>query len=301
MEFFVEERDDGKLLREYLRERGVSSALLAKLKRHERGILLDGVRVTVRAVLHTGSVLTLAVEDEEEGSVVARDLPIDVLLRTADFAVLNKCADMPTHPSHGHFEDTLANALAYHFAKDGVPFRPRFINRLDRNTTGAVLVAMHPLAAATLSRAMANGEIEKSYLALAHGEMTEPRVIKTGIRRQGESIILREVCDIHEGDYAEIMSILKQKGVSDVGESETVQMQIPFSAEISISDKLGILSLKDFIVEAKSRNSFVCEFHNVDLFLGRLFTLDADVRIVAPEWLREKAVECASRITKNNK
>ena len=105
----------------------------------------------------------------------------------------------------------------------------------------------------------------------------------------------------NEGDYAEIMSILKQKGVSDVGESETVQMQIPFSAEISISDKLGILSLKDFIVEAKSRNSFVCEFHNVDLLLGRLFTLDADVRIVAPEWLREKAVECASRITKNNK
>ena len=206
MEFCVEERDDGKLLREYLRERGVSAALLAKLKRHERGILLDGVRVTVRAVLHTGSVLTLAVEDEREGSVVARDLPVDVLLRTADFAVLNKCADMPTHPSHGHFEDTLANALAYHFAKDGVPFRPRFINRLDRNTTGAVLVAMHPLAAATLSRAMANGEIEKSYLALAHGEITAPRVIKTGIRRQGESIILREVCEIHEGDYAETLA-----------------------------------------------------------------------------------------------
>ncbi len=205
MELRIEENDSGKLLRDFLRERGVSAALLAKLKRHERGILLGGERVTVRAVLRAGDLLTLAVEDEGEGSVVPRELPIDVLVRTSDFAVLNKSADMPTHPSHGHFEDTLANALAYHFAKDGVPFRPRFINRLDRNTTGAVLVAMHPLAAATLSRAMASGEIEKTYLAIAHGEMTEPRVIRTGIRRHSQSIILREVCDVSEGDFAETL------------------------------------------------------------------------------------------------
>ncbi len=205
MEFRIEEKDEGKLLRQYLCERGVSAALLAKLKRHERGILLDGVRVTVRAVLHTGSVLILAVEDEEVGGVVPRNLPVEVLLRTPDFAVLNKPSDMPTHPSHGHFEDTLANALAYHFAKGGVPFRPRFINRLDRNTTGAVLVAMHPLAAAALSRAMVDGEIEKRYLAIAHGEMTKPCVVRTGIRRRRESIILREACDVSEGDFSETL------------------------------------------------------------------------------------------------
>lgn len=203
MEFRIGEKENGMLLRDYLRECGVSAALLAKLKRHERGILLDGERITVRAVLHTGALLTLAVEDEEVGGVVPRDLPIDVLLRTPDFAVLNKSAAMPTHPSHGHFEDTLANALAYHFAKDGAVFRPRFINRLDRNTTGAVLVAMHALSAATLSRAMANGEIDKTYLAIAHGEMSEACVIRTGIRRREESIILREVCAPDEGDLAE--------------------------------------------------------------------------------------------------
>lgn len=202
VEFCIGKEDNGVLLRDYLKAHGVSAALLARLKRHERGILLDGAHVTVRATLHEGDVLTLAVEDGES-SVVPRDLPIEVLLQTDDLAVLNKSADMPTHPSHGHFEDTLANALAYHFAKGGTPFRPRFINRLDRNTTGAVLVAKHPLAAATLSRAMANGEIEKTYLAIAHGEMTQPRVIRTGIRRKGESIILRETCDTSEGDLAE--------------------------------------------------------------------------------------------------
>ena len=105
----------------------------------------------------------------------------------------------------------------------------------------------------------------------------------------------------NEGDYTEIMDQLKQKKSRGVGESETMQMQIPFSAEISLSDKLGILALKDFIVEVKSKNTFVCEFHNVDLFLGMLFTLDADVCILSPDWLREKAVSYAERILKNNK
>lgn len=104
----------------------------------------------------------------------------------------------------------------------------------------------------------------------------------------------------NEGDYGEIMSHLKRKGSAGVGESETVQMQIPFSAEISVSDRLGILALKDFIVEAKSKDTFVCEFHNVDLFLGLLFTLEADVRILSPEWLRERAVKCAENILHYN-
>lgn len=104
----------------------------------------------------------------------------------------------------------------------------------------------------------------------------------------------------NEGDYTEIMDQLKQKGSRGVGESETIQMQIPYSAEISLSDKLGILALKDFIVDTKAKNTFICEFHNVDLFLGMIFTLDASVRINSPEWLREKAVKCAERILESN-
>lgn len=215
MTFVIEEKDNGKLLRTFLRERGVSAALLAKLKRRADGMLLGGEHVTVRATLHTGDVLTLRIEEDEPPvHVLPRDLPVDVLLRTPDFAVLNKPANMPTHPSHGHFEDTLANALVYHFSTQDAPFCPRFINRLDRNTTGAVLVAMHPISAATLSRAMAEGKIEKTYLALVHGEVREERVIRTGIRRREESIIFREVCEVGKGDLAEThMTPLATNGV----------------------------------------------------------------------------------------
>jgi 23S rRNA pseudouridine1911/1915/1917 synthase len=200
MQFVVGAECEGKLLRNFLRECGVSAALLARLKRQEDGILQNGTRVTVRAVLHAGDLIELAIEDREQSPHVApRDLPVGILLHTADLTVANKPANMPTHPSHGHHEDTLANALAYRFSTEEAPFRPRFINRLDRNTTGVVLVANHALAAISLSSAMAEGEIKKTYLALVHGRVEMDQRIETGIRRREGSTMLREVCDPEEG------------------------------------------------------------------------------------------------------
>lgn len=200
MQFTVGADGEGKLLRNFLRECGVSAALLAKLKRREDGILQNGAHVTVRAVLHEGDLIDLAVEDREASPHVApRDLPVEILLHTADFTVANKPCDMPTHPSHGHHEDTLANALAFRFSAADAPFRPRFINRLDRNTTGVVLVANHALAAIYLSRAMAEGRIQKTYLALVHGRVAEDCCIETGIRRREGSTMLREVCSLEQG------------------------------------------------------------------------------------------------------
>ena len=203
MRFVIKKEDDGKLLRTFLREHGFSAALTAKLKRDERGLMQNGNRVTVRAVLHVGDVVELGVEQRKtDGHVVPSALPITVLLETDDLLVLNKAADMPTHPSHGHFEDTLANALCYHFSTPSAPFCPRFINRLDRNTTGVVLVAMHALSASILGRAMADGQMQKTYLALVHGRLDQTQEIVTGIRRREESIIFREACEVEAGELA---------------------------------------------------------------------------------------------------
>ena len=203
MRFVVEKQDNGKLLRDYLREQGVSATLLSRLKRIENGITLNQTHVTVRALLKAGDVVEIAVEEREAPPhVMPRELPVSVIFETDDLLVVNKPAFMPTHPSLGHFEDTLANGLAYRYAANGVSFRPRFVNRLDRNTTGAVLVARHALAAAMLSAQMASGEIKKTYLALVSGCVRHPMTIEKNIKRRAESIIIREVCSNEEGDYA---------------------------------------------------------------------------------------------------
>lgn len=105
----------------------------------------------------------------------------------------------------------------------------------------------------------------------------------------------------NEENYSSAISRITGSSPNYVGEVETLQMQIPYTAEIEIKNKLGVLELKDFIVTSSRKNVYLCEFHNVDLFLGMLFTLNADVKILSPEWLAEKVVRYAERILKNNK
>ena len=100
--------------------------------------------------------------------------------------------------------------------------------------------------------------------------------------------------------YSDIMMSIKGGVFGQVGESQTLQMQIPYSSKIEISSKLGALELKDFIIMQESRKIYLCEFHNPDLFLGAILTVDADVKILSPDWLRERAVKSAERLLKNN-
>ena len=80
-----------------------------------------------------------------------------------------------------------------------------------------------------------------------------------------------------------------------------VQMQIPYTATVEIPDKLSVLSFKGFIISKESRNRYVCEFHNIEQFLGAFMTLKSDVKIIQPSWLRERLVKMAENIIKNNK
>ena len=203
MRFTVTAAFEGRTVRDFLRARGVSTSLLSRLKQKENGIRLSGERVTVRAVVHAGDVLELAVEDERANErILPADLPFEVLAETPDYIAVNKPAGMPTHPSHGHFCDTLANAMVHFYRDEEPPFCPRFINRLDRGTSGVVLVARHALSATVLSRAMAKGQIKKTYLAVAVGELDASQTIETGIRRRQASIIFRETCPVGQGDLA---------------------------------------------------------------------------------------------------
>ncbi len=200
MQYIIAENHDGQPLREYLlHSLGLSHRLLTRLKQTPRGILLNGTPVTVRALLKKGDLLTLATEDAEDAShghiAIGKTLP-DILYEDEHILVCNKPFGMPTHPSHGHIDDTLANAVALYEASRGNPavvFRP--VNRLDRDTSGVVLIARDQFSAARLSRAMSEGRIQKQYFAVLEGIPPQPRgEITAAIRRAEQSIITREIC-----------------------------------------------------------------------------------------------------------
>ncbi len=199
---------DGRLLRSYLKlTLGLSTAVLAKLKNHERGILVNGQRVTVRYVLREGDVLELFDRDTPENAtetVIPCALPLSVLYEDDFVIALEKPADMPTHPSHGHLTDTLANALAYRYAEATEPFVFRPLGRLDRNTSGVVVAGKTRAASGCLSRSLVRGEVTKRYVAVLVGEMDvseEVHTVKAPIYRpddrpgQRGALITRAVGD----------------------------------------------------------------------------------------------------------
>lgn len=84
-------------------------------------------------------------------------------------------------------------------------------------------------------------------------------------------------------------------------DSSVIQLQIPYTATVEIPDKLAVLDLNKYIISKEGRNKYLCQFRNVEIFLGILIMLDADIRIIEPLWLRERMVSAAERAIKNNK
>ncbi len=105
-----------------------------------------------------------------------------------------------------------------------------------------------------------------------------------------------------DNDESYIPEISAVKNSEEYGADETIiQMQIPYSATLTLPGRLSAVELAPYIVSRAGQNRYYCEFHSVEKFVGTLFTLNADFVIEEPEWLREKLVDSAERILRNHK
>lgn len=205
MKRIMEKDHAGMTVKEYITAElpGLSRRILIEMKKRPDGILLNGRHATVRAILAEGDELTLHFEDERSSDLLPSSLIPEILYEDDDLLAVNKPAGIPTHPSHDHPTDTLANAVVSYYQAKGIPFVFRVINRLDSVTSGVVMIAKNPLSAARLSASLVKGQFEKHYLALVEGVMVEDEGrIERHIIRRLPSIIERTVCEDHEGEYA---------------------------------------------------------------------------------------------------
>ena len=122
----------------------------------------------------------------EPSSLSAEALPLDILYQDSDLAVLNKPAGMVIHPSAGHASGTLVNALLHHLSDlsgIGGERRPGIVHRLDRGTSGVMVIAKNDAAHQELARQFHDREIEKEYIALVWGVVQAGRRIDAAIGR----------------------------------------------------------------------------------------------------------------------
>lgn len=181
----------------------MSQRLISKLKKRQDGILLNGSPAYVVHVVHTGDVLTLRLSDEEDNSenIVPTKGDVDIVYEDDDLLLINKPAGLSVHPSMGNFYDTLANYVAYHYKNLGLAFTFRPINRLDKNTSGLMLVAKNSYAQDSMAKLHREGLLKRQYLALVEGEMRDDfGTVEVPIARADASAIKREVNPL--GKYA---------------------------------------------------------------------------------------------------
>ena len=193
--YTVKAQDSGLTILAFLRKNGFSKHILTTMKRAEHAILLNGLPAFGRTILKEQDVLKILVPEEvgPEESIIPVKIPLDILYEDEDILVLNKPADMPVHPSAGYYENTLANGVAWYYKQQGKIFVYRCINRLDRDTTGVLVLAKNPLSGALLSAQMKQRQIRRTYLALTDGIPPKKGTISAPIARMDDSVITREV------------------------------------------------------------------------------------------------------------
>ena len=171
------EADEGLYVKEVLQRRfSLSSRLMRKIKISGQ-IALDGQKARLRDKGRSGQMLTVSFP-KESSYFDPENIPLDVVYEDDDLLVVNKQPFLVVHPTKNYQSGTLANALAYRLQERGESWKIRFINRLDRDTSGLVLVAKNGHAQDAVSAQMEQGTTEKKYLALVHGlfEETEGRI-----------------------------------------------------------------------------------------------------------------------------
>ena len=189
-----EEENEQLTVEWFLRRHGYSRHIITGLKRTEDGIFRNGVRAYTSQTVHAADVIeTHLVETEPSDGILPRPVPFSVVFEDHDILVVDKPADTLIHPSIGNYENTLANGIAWYFAQKDEPFVYRCINRLDRDTTGLIVLAKHALSAAILSKAMRSREIHRTYQAFALGETDLSGTIDAPIARLDGSLIQRTV------------------------------------------------------------------------------------------------------------
>lgn len=193
MEKILEVKASGEslpmLLRDYLRSLNLSTAVIKEAKR--TGIFLNGTAVTVRATVKEGDLLEVYISEVKSDGIAPMDIPLTVLYEDEDIIAVDKPTNMPTHPSKGNSLPTLANAVMGYY---GGNFVFRSVNRLDRDTSGIVVIAKNRLSASELSKSMKRGLWEKKYHAVVCGVPKENhRVIDAPIERVCDGNIKRVV------------------------------------------------------------------------------------------------------------
>ena len=169
LEFPVPPESEGRRVDSLLRSHGLSTSAIRRAKRRPHGLLVDGEDIYTSYLLHAGQTVAILADDKVGSDIVPFDGPVDILYEDEDLLVVDKPAGLTVHPCAGNWKDSLGARLVCYYEKIGLKADFHPVHRLDKGTSGLMVVAKHPAAQHSLTAALHSGGFLRSYLAVCEG------------------------------------------------------------------------------------------------------------------------------------
>lgn len=177
----VSSGDSGKRLDAFLAgEPHIPSRSFAQNLIKQGLVLVSGKRTTKHYHLKAGEEVEIKISLEEKKPLGAEEIPLNIVYEDEEIMVISKPAGLVVHPAHGHLSGTLVNAILAHFpkiAKVGPEDRPGIVHRLDKDTSGLMVIAKTGAAHLSLARQVKEREVKRTYLALVQGHFDKSKGI----------------------------------------------------------------------------------------------------------------------------
>ena len=179
LEFFIEKEEYvGIRIDKALSELNtdISRATVQRLIEEGR-VQVNGKTIKASYKLQSGDIIDVEIDEPKEVNIVAQDIPLDIIYEDKDILVINKQKGLVVHPGNGNPDGTLVNAIL-NYCKDslsgiGGEIRPGIVHRIDKDTSGLLIVAKNDKSHVNLSEQIKNHEVRKTYIALVRGVVKE--------------------------------------------------------------------------------------------------------------------------------
>lgn len=177
MEKIVVDLDNVRLDAYIAKKREDLSRVMVQKLIENGNVLVDGKKRKISYKVQVGEVIELDIPEAKETGIKAEDIPLDIVYEDEDIIVVNKPKGMVVHPANGNPDGTLVNAIMAHcegsLSGIGGEIRPGIVHRLDKDTSGLLIVAKNDKAHINMSEQIKNREVKKIYIALVRGVVPE--------------------------------------------------------------------------------------------------------------------------------
>ncbi|EQF26126.1 pseudouridine synthase, RluA family protein [Clostridioides difficile CD160] len=237
---------------------------LSKMKR-EKSVLVNGVYKKPSIKVYCGDLIEVKIE-EEKARFEPQDLNLQIIYDDFDIIMVNKPPFMVVHPTKSHYDKTIANGISYYIDSKKENVKIRFVNRLDMNTSGLVIVAKNAYAHHTLSIAMSENKVKKTYITVVDGIIEEDEgTINEPIYRQTEDSIKRVIDERGQASvtHYKVIERLKNATVLEVsletGRTHQIRVHMAHIGHGIIGDELyGCVDEK--LIDRQALHAYELEF-----------------------------------------